>query len=71
MKVLYQSRVDLFDRRGGDTVQMEQTKNAIQKIDPSIHIDIQPEVHSKDIEEYDIIHLFNLDWICETYLQAR
>ncbi len=70
MKILYQSRVDLYNPRGGDTSQMEQTKKAIEKLDPSISIDIKPEVQVKDIKNYDLVHIFNLDWVCETYLQA-
>lgn len=70
MKILYQSRVDLYDPRGGDTSQMEHTKSAIEKIDPSIKIDIRPEIKVSDIDKYDLVHLFNLDWVCETYLQT-
>ncbi len=40
MKILYQSRVDLYNPRGGDTAQMEHTKSAIETLDPSIKIDI-------------------------------
>jgi len=71
MKVLFQSRVDLYNPRGGDTMQIENTKSAIEKADSSVKIDIVPEVKVKDIEKYDIVHLFNLDWICETYPQAK
>ena len=70
MKILYQSRVDLYDPKGGDTVQIESTKKAIESIDSSITIDIKPVVQEKDIANYDLVHLFNLDWICETYPQA-
>ena len=71
MKVLFQSRVDLYNPKGGDTIQMEQTKKAIEAIDPSIKIDISTNVMDKDINKYDIVHLFNLDWIPETYIQAK
>ena len=71
MRVLYQSRVDLYNPRGGDTFQMEHTKMMIEKLYPSIQIDILPEVKVKDIKKYDLVHLFNLDWICETYLQVK
>jgi glycosyltransferase involved in cell wall biosynthesis len=70
MKILYQSRLDLYDPKGGDTVQMEKTKNAIEKIDPSIKIDIDTSLKAKNINNYDLVHLFNLDWVCETYPQA-
>jgi glycosyltransferase involved in cell wall biosynthesis len=71
MKVLYQSRVDLYNPRGGDTAQMEHTKSAIEVLDSSIKIDIKAEIEPKDINDYDIVHLFNLDWIPETYSQAK
>ncbi|MFH1566279.1 MAG: glycosyltransferase family 4 protein [bacterium] len=71
IKVLFQSRVELFDKRGGDTYQMECTKEAIEKLYPNFKIDIKPEIEVKNIAEYDIVNLFNIDWICETYPQAR
>lgn len=70
IKVLFQSRVDLFKKRGGDTYQVEHTKKAIENIYPEFQIDIDLSIKSKDIEKYDIVNLFNLDWICETYPQA-
>lgn len=71
MKILYLSRVDLYNPRGGDTFQMEKTKEAVEKLDPSIQIDIKTELFPKDIEKYDLVHIFNLDWICESYLQVK
>jgi glycosyltransferase involved in cell wall biosynthesis len=70
MKILFQSRVDIFARRGGDTVQMEKTKEYLEKTYDDIKIDINPVIVDKNIENYDLVHLFNLDWICETYPQA-
>ncbi len=70
IKVLFQSRVDLFKKRGGDTFQIENTKKYIEAIDPRFQIDISTEINNKEIENYDIVNLFNLDWICETYPQA-
>ena len=71
MKILFQSRVDLYNPRGGDTFQIEKTKSAIEKLDQSIKIDISLNLHEKNISDYDIVHLFNIDWICETYIQAK
>ena len=71
MKILFQSRVDLYNPRGGDTFQIEKTKSAIEKLDPSIKIDISLNLHEKNISDYDIVHLFNIDWVCETYMQAK
>ena len=71
MKILFQSRIDLYRNRGGDTFQMEHTKRMIEKINPSVTVDIRPELKVKDIAHYDVVHLFNIDWICETYVQAK
>ncbi len=71
MKILFQSRVDLYKPRGGDTIQMEKTKSALEKNYPNVKIDISSELYPQNIDEYDIVHLFNLDWVCETYLQLK
>lgn len=70
MRILFQSRVDLYNPGGGDTLQMEKTKEAIEKLDPSVKIDIIPEIQVENIDDYDIVHIFNLDWVCESYPQA-
>jgi len=66
MKVLFQSRLDLFNKKGGDTVQILETKKALEALGVSVVIDnsINP-----NVSEFDIIHVFNLDWVCEPYLQ--
>ena len=69
MKVLYLSRVDLYNPRGGDTFQMEKTKESIEKLYPEIKIDISTEIKPKNIAKYDLVHIFNLDWVCESYPQ--
>lgn len=71
MRILYQSRVDIYQVRGGDTSQMEETKKAIEKLYPDVQIDIRPELEVPDINDYDLVHLFNLDWVSETYVQAK
>jgi len=70
MKILFQSRTDLFTNRGGDTVQIEYTKEYIEKLFPQVKIDISTEINDPNVVDYDIINLFNLDWIVETYPQA-
>ncbi len=66
MKVLFQSRLDLFKQRGGDTVQMLETKAALEKL--GVSVDINSKINM-DLSGYDLIHVFNLDWVCEAYLQ--
>lgn len=71
MKILFQSRVDLYKPRGGDTIQMEKTKMALEKMFPDVEVDISVDLKDKNIDRYDIIHLFNLDWVCEPYIQIN
>ena len=66
MKILFQSRLDLFDKRGGDTIQMLETKVSLEKL--GIAVDINCSLNL-DVSSYDIVHIFNLDWVCETYPQ--
>lgn len=70
IRVLFQSRSELFDTRGGDTFQIEHTKKALESAYPNYKIDINNDVKVKNIKDYDIVNLFNINWICETYLQA-
>ena len=71
MKILFQSRLDLYETRGGDTTQMEYTKKYIEMMYPDIKIEINNELNPQNIAEYDLVQLFNLDWVCETYPQAK
>lgn len=64
MKILFQSRVDLFDKPGGDTVQINETKKALEKL--GIIVDINNSLNV-NASKYDIVHIFNLDWVCEAY----
>ena len=68
MKVLFQSRLDIFDQKGGDTVQMVETQKALKNLGVSVDIDCSL---SKDLTNYDLVHVFNLDWVCEPYLQIQ
>ena len=68
MKILFQSRIDLFDRRGGDTVQMEKTAEELEKLGLDVEIDNSPD---KDLSGYDLVHLFNIDWPANVYLCAK
>ena len=64
MKVLFQSRVDLFDKPGGDTTQLNETKRALEHLGIEVDIDNTLDV---DVSKYDLVHVFNLDWVCEAY----
>ena len=66
MKILFQSRLDLFDKRGGDTVQILETKASLERLGVIVDIDCSL---TAEVSKYDIVHIFNLDWVCETYPQ--
>lgn len=68
MKVLMQSRVNLFESPGGDTIQLLKTKEYLEKI--GIKVDVSLELDG-DLSDYDIIHLFNLTRVQETFIQIK
>ena len=68
MKVLFQNRVDLYTKPGGDTVQMEKTKEALEKLGVQVDIDITLE---PDLTNYDLVHLYNTTRVHETFVQYR
>lgn len=68
MKVLMQARYDLFDIKGGDTVQIESTAAELRKL--GIEVDITTSLKT-DLSDYSVVHLFQLDWVPETYLYAK
>lgn len=57
MKVLFQTRTNLFEAPGGDMVQMLKTKEFLEK--RGIQVDISLEFEP-DLSSYDLVHLFNL-----------
>lgn len=67
MKILMQNRRDVFTVPGGDTIQMMKTKEALEK-KYGIKIDISTEL-KPDLKNYDIVHLFNVTRVHETYVQ--
>lgn len=63
-----QSRIDLFDRRGGDTIQIEKTAEELRKLGVEVGIDCSAK---SDLANVDLVHLFNIDWPAQTFLQAK
>lgn len=54
--------------RGGDTVQIEKTKEQLEKLGVKVDISLELE---PDLSEYDLVHLTNVTRIQETYIQMR
>lgn len=67
MKVLMQSRVSLEKVPGGDTVQVHKTREALQRM--GVEVDLSLELEP-DLSGYDLVHLFNLARVQESYVQA-
>lgn len=63
-----QNRSDAFTHIGGDTVQMQKTCEELRKLGVSVDISLELE---PNLEEYDIIHLFNVTRIHETWMQYK
>jgi glycosyltransferase involved in cell wall biosynthesis len=59
MKILYQTRYNIFSRKGGDTTQILKTKEYIEKLYPEVSIDINNDPQC-DLSNYDLVHIFNL-----------
>jgi glycosyltransferase involved in cell wall biosynthesis len=66
MKVLFQTRTNLFEAPGGDMVQMLKTKEFLAK--SGIEVDISLELEP-DLTGYDLVHLFNLMEPQDIYIQ--
>jgi len=64
MKVLLWVRTDCFKAKGGDMIQVENTFMELKKLG----VDDKSNI---DLKEFDIVHLFQLDWTPETYLHAK
>ncbi len=66
MKVLFQSRVNLYKAPGGDLVQIEKTKKYLEKrgVEVDISLELEP-----NLEKYDLVHLFNLMEPQDIYIQ--
>lgn len=68
MRILMQARGNLFDAPGGDTTQIIKTAEHLEKLGISCEIVVR---RIEDYRAYDIVHLFNVTRIQETYCFAR
>jgi glycosyltransferase involved in cell wall biosynthesis len=66
MKVLFQTRTNLFDAPGGDMIQLLKTKEFLEKIGVEVDVSLEFE---PDLSNYDLVHLFNLMEPQDIYLQ--
>ena len=59
VKILFLARPSLFTVRGGDTVQVTKTADALQRLGVSVDIRLCNEIRL-DYSPYDLIHFFNI-----------
>lgn len=67
MKILFQSRANLFKAPGGDTVQLMKTAEYLRRL--GVEIDIGT-IDEPNLAGYDMVHLFNLMKAEDVYFQA-
>ncbi len=68
MNILFQSKSDLYNPRGGDTIQMEKLAEEIKKLGHSVNIDL---TLNPDLTNYDLVNIFNINHIVEFYPQFK
>lgn len=68
MRVLFQSRTNLYSAPGGDMVQMEKTREYLEKRGVKVDISLEFE---PNLDGYDVVHLFNLMEPQDIYLQMQ
>lgn len=68
MKVLFQTRTNLYTSPGGDLIQIQKTKEFLEKLGVTVDISLEFE---PDLTGYDVVHLFNLMDPQDIYLQFK
>ena len=68
MNILFQIRDDYKINLAGDTIQMIKTKEYLEKLGVNIQISSSSQA---DLTNYDLVHLFNLIRVKETYQFAQ
>lgn len=68
MKILMQIRSNAYTLSGGDTIQMLKTKEYLEKRGHRVDISLELE---PDLSDYDVIHLFNITRVQETFFQIQ
>ncbi len=68
LSVLFQIRPDAFTKFGGDTYQMQQYRQHLEKL--GVRSDVCTALKPR-LDGVDLVHLFNLDRPMETYAQMR
>lgn len=68
MKVIMLGRIGLLKNGGGDKIQVENTAKELRNL--GVTVDVSSDL-TADLSNYDIVHIFQLDWGSEAYLHAK
>lgn len=68
MRVLFLARSDIYTISGGDTIQISNTADELRKL--GVEIDVATNLNV-NIKDYDLVHVFQLDWVPETYFYVK
>ncbi len=68
MRVLLQNRMNFLKSVAGDSIQLTKTKEYLEKLDLEIKISSETDL---DLESYDLIHLFNIMPVEDTFRQFQ
>ena len=65
-RIILQARVNLFEKPGGDTIQIRELEEGLRQngLRVKISIELRP-----DLTSFDVVHLFNITRVHETYIQ--
>lgn len=62
------TRFDVFDIGGGDLIQMQTTATELGKL--GVEVKLSNNIN-EDLTNFDIVHVFQMDWTPETYFYAK
>ncbi|WP_407313736.1 glycosyltransferase family 4 protein [Desulfosporosinus sp. SB140] len=65
MKVLFQARPDIMKNPAGDTVQLVSTGQGLKSLGVEVHFSADSNL---DVTPYDLVHIFNITRIKESYM---
>jgi len=68
MRALWLIRRSLEEQPGGDTIQVLRTAEALRKL--GVEVSLSPTI-GRDVENYDVVHLFHLDRVWENLHHSR
>lgn len=67
MRILLQARSNLWNKPGGDTFQIASLQKGLSELNYKVEIDLS---HERNLENFDLVHCFNISRIQETYKQV-